>query len=144
MMIIRFTLFFEQLPSDVSGSRTCSGTCDISGFHCSLVYITCKVSCSACLNYPACYRWNSEVTDDTDNHKDDIHRIGGIGYECGVRQHRNILFQYEGLYSCKHRTEQIRNRKPQVNTHIPREPLRECGLKAIPHGDGKGNWTENA
>lgn len=101
-MIIRFTLFFKQLPSDISGSRTSSGTCDISGFHSSLVYISGKVSSTTSLNYPACYGRYSEVPHDADNHKDDVHGITRIGYVGRVSQHLYILFDNQGLDFSKH------------------------------------------
>ena len=51
------------------------------------------------------------------------------GYVSRVGKHCYILFDNEGLYFRKHRTEQVCHRQPQVNADVSGQPLRERGLK---------------
>src|SRR5690606_1750041 len=98
-----------------------------------MVDIACKVSGTTGLDNPSCNRWNCEISNDPDDHKNDIHRVGSIRNEGWIGQHLNVPFQNQWLYSCQHRTEQIRYWKPEINTDVPRNPLRKCGLKTVPH-----------
>src|SRR5690606_17391110 len=116
----------------------------ISGFHCGLVYISGKVSCTSGLNYPPCYCWDSEVTHNANQHKNDIDSVACIRDIRWVREHLYILFDNQDLYFCEHRAEQISYGKPQVNAHISGQPLRECGLKTVPHTYRKGNGSQYA
>lgn len=102
-------LFIHQLAANISNGRTRSGSGDVPGLHCGLVYIAAKVSCASGLDYPTCYCRYCEVADDADYHKNDVHGIAGIRYIGRVGKHRYIPFEYEGLYSCQHRAEQVRN-----------------------------------
>ena len=96
------------------------------------------------LNDPSRYGRNREIPDNPYQHEYYVSRIRSIRYKIRVLQCHNILFQHQYLNTGKHRTEQVRNRQPQINPDIPGEPLRQRRLKSVIDGKSEGERPQNA
>ena len=98
---------------------------------------------AASLNDPARDGGDGEVAHDADDEEDDVHPVARIDGEGRiVLQFGDVVLQHQYLYSRQDGAEQVGYGQPEVHLHIAADPLRERGLKAVPHGDGEGNRTE--
>ncbi len=97
-----------------------------------------EVSGTACLHYPACYRRHGEVSDNPNQHKDDVDTVRVVYRVVRiVLQFLNVILKHQYLKLGKQGAEQVADRKPQVNGNISREPLSERGLESVPYTEGE-------
>src|SRR5699024_2679115 len=131
-------LFAPQPASDIPQYGTACSGCKAACLGGRTVQVTAEVSGTACLHYPACYRRHGEVSDNPDQHKDDIDTVRVVYRVVRiVLQFLNVILKHQYLKLGKQGAEQVADRKPQVNGNISREPLSERGLESVPYTEGE-------
>jgi hypothetical protein len=111
----------------------CSG-CKAACLGGRTVQVTAEVSGTACLHYPACYRRHGEVSDNPDQHKDDVDTVRVVYRVVRiVLQFLNVILKHQYLKLGKQGAEQVADRKPQVNGNIYsfKPDIKKNGIQVI-------------